>query len=119
MVASLSRVIQSVKHVVRTNMAKVILAVDDAGAVRDLFSSTQGEASPEAMEAPEGMMAFKVLSSSGGGSIRAVYQTPGVSGLELARNMLAEPELRQTPALRAVQSDLKNAHEDNGPWWNH
>ena len=87
-------------------MAKVILAVDDAAIMRRMVSFTLGGAGHEVLEAPDGVMAMKVLKARAVDLIITDIHKPNMNGIELVRQLRALPNFRKTPIiLLTTESD--------------
>jgi two-component system chemotaxis response regulator CheY len=87
-------------------MAKVILAVDDAAIMRRMVSFTLGGAGHEVLEAPDGVMAMKVLKARAVDLIITDIHMPNMNGIELVRQLRALPNFRKTPIiLLTTESD--------------
>ena len=80
-------------------MAKVALTVDDSKTIREMVSFTLKNEGFEVIEAEDGQHAISVLGNQEVSVIITDLNMPNMDGLELIRNLRANPTYKFTPIL--------------------
>ena len=89
--------------------AKTILIVEDEIAIREMLMFNLGRAGYEVMEAANGPEARVAIANGNPDVILMDWMLPGVSGLELTRQLKRDPDTRDIPIImltaRALEGD--------------
>jgi len=80
-------------------MSKIALTVDDSKTIREMVSFTLKNEGYEVLEAEDGKDAINVLSGKEVNVIITDLNMPNMDGLELIRNLRADPKYKFTPIL--------------------
>lgn len=80
-------------------MAKVALTVDDSKTIREMVSFTLKNGGFEVLEAEDGVEALKVLNGQDVSVIITDLNMPNMNGIELMRQLRANPAYKFTPIL--------------------
>lgn len=80
-------------------MGKCIISVDDSSTMRRMVSFTLKSAGYDVIEAGDGAEALKLLSSRSVDLVIADINMPKINGIELTRQLRAQPAFARTPIL--------------------
>jgi two-component system chemotaxis response regulator CheY len=80
-------------------MAKIALTVDDSKTIREMVSFTLKNEGFEVIEAEDGKHAISVLGGREVNLIITDLNMPNMDGLELIKNLRADPKYKFTPIL--------------------
>lgn len=80
-------------------MAKIALTVDDSKTIREMVAFTLKNEGFEVIEAEDGKHAISVLGGREVNLIITDLNMPNMDGLELIRNLRADPKYKFTPIL--------------------
>ena len=78
-------------------MAKSIMTADDSASVRQMVSFTLKDAGYEVVEAVDGQDALQKLNGSGVNMLITDLNMPNVDGIELIKEVRAQPEYKFMP----------------------
>ncbi len=93
-------------------MSKIIMAVDDSASVRQMVSFTLKQAGYQVLEAVDGKDALSKVDGSGVHMVLTDLNMPNMDGIELTRQMRANPNFKFIPiVLLTTESQAEKKQE--------
>ena len=93
-------------------MSKIIMAVDDSASVRQMVSFTLKQAGYQVLEAVDGKDALSKVDGSGVHMMLTDLNMPNMDGIELTRQMRANPNYKFIPiVLLTTESQAEKKQE--------
>ena len=93
-------------------MGRRILTVDDSKTMRDMVTFTLKQAGFDVFEACDGQDALDKLKSDSADVVITDINMPNMNGVELVKNLRANPDYRSTPILVLTTESEKGKKEE-------